>query len=852
MRIYSIQRSARINQFDVHAQFSGLDEKFRILNNDELADALRSRLDELAEKSTAWIPELLYLFLRLSDRPAEAFNIPDLDSAIAESTTKSIDSDTINDFDSLTYENSIWNNINYAATESEGDDAISLDRTISSSSTSDSHSGDDPKVELEVLALSVTENELAARFPLPPQSPEEALVVSKEQQARHTVTESQLIRESLLMLHGLPTPVYVLSETGQMIYSRQYSVVGISETCLTDITSAYADLGTDLHTVRQYIRNIKALHLHQAFQMTLESRMSDLNIYLSLVEARVMDSGLICTLSSVLNELSGTLRHFNEVAEMLRRTRHLGGMNAPNLLLELLYDAVCLKQNLADAEGFAYTAKLFLECFLAYSRPIQEWMDFGILSRDQVFFVSREEKGIGAESFWRDEFKLIRTRERQIAAPNFLSPFALDILETGKNVNFLKRLGQATSTAVPLSGWTSCLSFSSIIDGDSPCDLAPFSAKFNLALSKLIGARYQASSMRLRQALDTKCGLQSSLDALEYIFFYRNGALTDQIVTAIFDRQDRGHSSWNDHVVLTGIFHDAFRNLPFIDPRRLRVRSYNQIRQNMALGRRSVRAFNNFMIDYPMGWSVANIIQPESMIMYQRVLRFLIQILQAKYVLEQRGQFRARAYKCHHDHDKEFRASIGLRHQLLWLTNTLLAYMTNVVLHVSMRRMRLALAKADSLNNIIAIHRDYLIRLGDQSLLSEKLATLHQAIISLLDLAVMFADEEFRWRSQIVCSNTIDTNRMPFANSNTPGYSNAKYAAESSDDDDNGDHDTEKRAFKSRQDYMSHLATIGQTCKRQHDFILAGLRGVHRTGAESCWEILADMLSPNTGETIRL
>ena len=60
----------RTNQFEVAARYDGLVEKFAVLDRDDLSEALQERLEELPTKGK-WLPEILALFLSLSDRPVE-------------------------------------------------------------------------------------------------------------------------------------------------------------------------------------------------------------------------------------------------------------------------------------------------------------------------------------------------------------------------------------------------------------------------------------------------------------------------------------------------------------------------------------------------------------------------------------------------------------------------------------------------------------------------------------------------------------------------------------------------------------------------------------------------------------
>src|SRR5436190_20969782 len=79
MRNLRYHNFARTNQFEVQETLDGLEEKFRVFNQDELADALRERLNKLSAISTKWTPDVLSLLLQLSDRPATNSRIEDLE-----------------------------------------------------------------------------------------------------------------------------------------------------------------------------------------------------------------------------------------------------------------------------------------------------------------------------------------------------------------------------------------------------------------------------------------------------------------------------------------------------------------------------------------------------------------------------------------------------------------------------------------------------------------------------------------------------------------------------------------------------------------------------------------------------
>lgn len=102
-----------------------LEEKFRIYNRDDLASALRSRLSELPSLTDGFTPELLSLFLLISDRPLENSRLDDLDALVPAEEPKGLTwADIIAD-DPL--HGDIWRDVDFGAESSDAwsDDGVS-------------------------------------------------------------------------------------------------------------------------------------------------------------------------------------------------------------------------------------------------------------------------------------------------------------------------------------------------------------------------------------------------------------------------------------------------------------------------------------------------------------------------------------------------------------------------------------------------------------------------------------------------------------------------------------------------------------------------------------------------------
>ena len=834
-------RAPRINQFHVDERLAGLEEKFRILNNDELADALHLRLEELSKTITSWTPEILSLFLQLSHKPAQRSLTEDLDSLTTESNaTRPIWADIVDDV-SVDTRDSLWDNVDFAANESE-EDYSPLERRLSATSLSSGSNTSDTESKLHdfVIPIKRTKTEDIAAFRVWQVNKDP--VAGGRQQSKIMITELQMLRASLSMLYGLPTPVYVHSETGQVLYSRQYSLRAVSESSTTNLLRALADLGTKLSMVRRWLRKPGGLALQQAFQAALAVRIRGIDRELSTLEMRILDRIETITLSSATEGILNASRLMQSVATLLERVDEIDDSDVPFKILELLYEAACLEQSVGDIEGYRYMATLFIECFITYLKPVEFWMERGELSGDdRMFYVSRTEKDIGLDYLWRDQFCLVRATEG-LRAPGFLHLSAQKVLNAGKSVDFLTRLGYGAFEVDTTPKCDSSLHFDNILSKEGSENLKPFSELFEVALDSWINQRYQYSSIRLCELLESQCGLQANLDALEYIFFCRNGALTAQALFPIFARLDGAQGTWNDRFVLTEMFRSAFGVLPCIDVRRISVRSRGHSRSQMD-HRRSVKALDSFSVHYPLTWPLANVVPPESAVVYQRVLVFLVQVQRAKYVLEQQQTRLPRACATS---EVELKIAHSLRHRLLWFTNSIFTYLTASVLSKSTSQMRHDLARAQDVDGMIAIHDAYLVRLEDQCLLSKKLMPIHRAIIALLDLAVSFTDAHTLWTDQTLVSQIGRSTIWSGTHPKFPAHRVHEATSASSrykEDVLNSNEDSGEPPVGDSTTYLARLRVMHKTYARLHDFVSAGLRGVHRAGSESCWESLADLLA---------
>lgn len=837
------------------AQLAGLEEKFRILNNEELANALQSRLRELSHVSDKWTPEVLSLLLQLSDQPAKKSRVEDLALLKPNPLPPPLTWSEIIADDPLDNRDGIWDVVDFAADESDENGDLSLDDP----SSVDSASGVEFEVEstdLDADELIVSVDDAVLHDILDAQfwRRRERFDDTSDQQCEiHPfirVSEAQMIREVIFMLLGLPTSIYNSSKDGTFSVSSSYELGHVSQNSIAHLLHKFTLLGNGLTTIRRWLKRDETVPLLQTFQAALALRLGEVDGTLSATQAKMLASSVSFT-SSLLNlfdEASHITGSVQQMAKILARTDSSPKEKLPFRILELLYDATCANQSIGHAKGYNFMATVFFDCLHTYLKPIRHWMENGTLSRrDQSFFVRVHEEQVSPSAIWQRQHHLIQDADGNLYVPKFLRVGAKKIFTTGKIVSFLKILEQETGNLKVEARDEPALNYACVCNRDDLNALRPFSELFDEALGIWIASKHRSSSYVLRQCLENQCGLGKSLDALEILYFFRNGALSVNITRTIFDRMDRGMEAWNDGFLLTELFQGVIGALPCIDIGCLAVRSSADSYQDIQSKRRSMKILDSIQVRYTLPWPVANIIKQESVTVYQRIFVFLMQVKRAKHMLERQRLLKS-ALPVEESEDGENQLVFSLRHRLLWFSNALLTYLTDFVLSAATAEMRANMAAAEDLDEMIAVHESYVSRLEKQCLIENRLAPLHQAIISLLDLVILFSDTHTSYSGQTTLdimnrSTVLAVRRQRI--SSTRGRTDSNDFDSSDDDDEAGSNaniaDLSYIEF-AEMPYAERLLKMHATFSKSLDFVIAGLQGVHRAGGETCWEIFAESL----------
>ncbi|OBT68820.1 hypothetical protein VE03_02180 [Pseudogymnoascus sp. 23342-1-I1] len=840
IRAFRYGNYPRVNQFDVEQNLVGLEEKFRVYNKDGLANALRQRLDEVAAQSTKWTPEILHLFLELSDRPVHKSRLKDLEflSPPEEHVVPTYKwKDLVKDDPLL--RDKIWKNVDYAQDSSEDDDlysdsdfeASSPTDTTQSSITGVGHSSD-LAIAIDSTSLNRLHKEQFWRATR--QKPLSVVDAYFEKPPTIPITDLQAIRETLFMLRGLPTTLYSdldKSATNSSKYASPsldsntsgttvrpasgFILSGVSPHVFYDVLDKFSSYGTSLKILRTWTPVDKRPPLLQRLHEQFQTRLRELDELFSSLEEPYLapKSDVIVSLAATELAVGSRMLPFETLAKLVQKHHN----SPPFRWLEALYDETC-KFQLAENSGmYEFIGSIFFECFTIYLRPIKMWMEDGELNEGSGFFIKKDVKNSDRMRIW--ERFTIQNDETgaPYQTPKFLRTSAHKILTSGKSIVVLKELQQYRYMRLSWESMEPVLCFQTVC-GDHGNSLLPFTELFDSAFEAWIKSKHHSTSSILRTELVESHHLGSVMHGLETVYFMTNGAISNAFTSSIFDDLSRGSTEWNNPFSLTSHLRSTMGQ--GVGKHRISIK----IAPNTAdvfTARRTVKSLATIEICYDIPWKVALVIRPVTLNAYKRIAIFLLQIRRASYILSGSQSRATSAPPLYY----------GLRTKLLWFSNTLYSYLTDIVLRVSMDEMRKNMATADEVDDMIEIHENFLKKVTTQALLGKRLELIHKTILQILELAIALEDAQAMHALPAVSPTKV-----------MPGEAETDSDSDSSSDSE--DEEEDLSIFPDQKDtpYPERLRFIKTELERLSRFVLVGLRGVARVGQESNWDILVEKM----------
>lgn len=557
-------------------------------------------MKKLSSISTKWTPEVLALFLELSDRPLEKSNVDDLEKLKPSQPETQLTWDDIFADDPFT-EDDIWKDIDYAAHGSSDEDSFELQEDDEPEESSQTSVTSDAAAAAEAfivepdhnLRSSLEETQARLRYAMASHSDQNARASTNA-----SVTELLAIREALFLVRSGSSYLFEEdSSTGRLRYKGPARLVQTSQATISVLMARIGDAASAFQQLVAWGGTKQSMPVMQRFQSGVCETIRTFNSGMNDLEQTFIRSGdgeVVVSLSHVseqITELMSPILESTELVVTLEAQHH----NHPYKCLDLLYDRICLAQLTEDRRTFVDLGQIFFSCLQTYLRLVSIWMLSGEVDPDDLTFFVAESNVSNATRAWHNQFSLRTLEDGEIDAPDFIRPFQKRIFNAGRSVIFLKILGTASFDENEDFRAQSRLDFESICQATGENELLPFAERFSQALTEWISSRHTIAASTVRDKLFYDCGLWEALSALEFLYFSRNGSIMQTFSEPIFDKLDARSRSWNDRFLLTELAQDTFSEVSVVDADNVTVRvSTTKARP------RSMKALSLIVLEYPV------------------------------------------------------------------------------------------------------------------------------------------------------------------------------------------------------------------------------------------------------------
>lgn len=824
----------RTNQFEVVNRLDGLEEKFQILNLDNLSDALRKRRIELKPFENHWLPDILDLFLHLSGNPAtnqtllELYRIPPRIGTPPPLKWKDLLADS-----PIDRNDKLWKVPDYRAADDSGyDDDFTSSIGSATISPRQTRKGFRTETNFEVSKVlydpaSNTRNEIEVS-------------INYQETEVQDLSELQFIRQSLFMLRGCNTKCFLRSRK-QLILNPQVKVTGISQTAFTYAANEFLFIRKCLDEVVTWLAVAAGEPYIAAMQHAVESVVQGYYRSVDGFQQIIInpENTSIVSLSSTLSKINLVSVTVKTVSQLLNKIKQGDSITH----LDTLYEAVQDSQLCADTQRYACLVSLLKPALDLYLKPVSEWMERGSTTQDTLPpFIEMADTSLDLRNIWNGQFRIASTNHKR--APKFLADTTDQVLATGKTSAFLRQL--RVTLTIPSTNMTPGDRFEL---PSTECILLPFAQAFERAWQQFVEDSLHCQTLKLKLMLSTHCDFAQKLHSIQNLYLPRSGLLMHDVEVSIFDKIDRCMDGWNDRFQVKDMLEDAFLesgDSSTIDS--INVRSAYTSSRIMHHQRTSVKILSSLSFEYVLSWPLANIISDASMTSYRRAALVLMQIRRARYCLERTGYIAAASVPLGPDTtpaDQTFAQTLAFT--LLTFVNTLFDAMMLSSIWPATDAMEAHLQRASTVDEMVEIHRNYITRLECSCLAAPRLKLLRQSLLSILDLCIRFSD---------LVSNPTKTDHdgsdhevSSFISAKSRNRSLRKEQYDSDEEDDGyahglGDGYSSFIVLGNDTSIVNELKKVKSQFEKQAKFLISGLRGVSKGGHDtSDLDALANRLS---------
>ncbi|KAM8977453.1 gamma-tubulin complex component 5 [Pelodytes ibericus] len=273
-----------------------------------------------------------------------------------------------------------------------------------------------------------------------------------------------------------------------------------------------------------------------------------------------------------------------------------------------------------------------------------------------------------------------------------------------------------------------------------------------------IDQQYLQCCGSLMQTLKEDYRLMEYLQAMRNFFLLEAGDTMYDFYTSIFDKI-REKEPWQNASFLNVQLQEAVGQRYPEDSTRLSI-SFENI--DLAKKKLPVHTLDGLVLSYKVPWPVDIVISSECQKIYNQIYLLLLLIKWAKYSLDvlQFNELVSAAEKespqdieqpppvrvkpAEEPKEQQIHRMFLLRVKLMHFVNSLHNYMMTRILHSTGLEFQHQVEDAKDLDQLIKIHYRYLSTIHDRCLLREKVSSVKEAIMKVMNVVLMFAD---RWHA---------------------------------------------------------------------------------------------------------
>ncbi|KAK4953976.1 hypothetical protein LTR10_008580 [Elasticomyces elasticus] len=784
----------RVNPFEIRHRCAGLVEKFGVLNRDDVAEALQSRLDSLPE--TRWIPDILSLLLQLSDRPLESASLSDLDGLkrVFSPPTELSWEDIVAD-DPLT-DQDVWGEVERGYHSSGDEEALDGSDSEPTTSTQATSFADDDFAALARLHIVKPDATLLGDV----RTARETLSRPRDNTDATTMPELNLIRETISMLRGLPTYLFSVGSGGVVSISSTLCIATASKPMLYHVRSNFAEIGSQLVFLRHWTQRKRSEAYVQSIQAAVQSTTGTIDLNIGRLEQRFIKPSDSCVVSLIdvrieVEDFTRAAMHLSSIIVANDRASN-GNESASFALLDALYEEACIADMAGDKHLFDAIAGALLAGVRTYLRPVLSWTISGDLPKQDTdaFFVRLDEEDCPLGEIWHKRFALRLETNERACAPEAIQPFIQQLYAAGKEKAFLKLNGfEADESAVDVVSLIARLSMATVTERLTTNSLMPFNELLRELLQDCFADTRSPNTTTLRTVMLEHVDLLRHTRALDDVFLGHDGMSLQAFTGSLFSLLQRGSSNWRDKFFLTRLVQSTLGAAPSVHGHCINV-SVLTDDNHPARGPIS-RQLARIKLAYAVPWPVQNVTRSADLPTYSAAFSLLLQIEYAAYVLSSQTFDLRKLGFGWRSAGPALQETLSLRERLIWFIGIIRShYGTVVTTHAN--GLQGALESADGIDSMAEIWATHDKHLRLCLLLASNVAPLMDAVKHILRLSENLEDA---WLSLDQSTSLPAVTRM---------------AAE----------------------FDKNLA-----------FVAAGLRSVSRAGGETALEALAERLQWNAG-----